>query len=81
VGCPVILGPHTENFKQAAEDAIAQGAALRVNDAGAWAREAVRLTQDEAARQRMGEAGQAFTAAHKGATDRVLAVLEDRLSR
>jgi 3-deoxy-D-manno-octulosonic-acid transferase len=81
VGCPVILGPHTENFKQAAEDAIAQGAALRVNDAGAWAREAVRLTQDEAARQRMGEAGQAFTAAHKGATGRVLAVLEDRLSR
>ena len=75
VGCPVILGPHTENFKQAAKDAIAQGAALRVNDAGSWAIEATRLTQDVAARQQMGEAGKAFTAAHKGATERVWALL------
>lgn len=76
VGCPVILGPHTENFKQAAEDAIAQGAALRVVDAASWTREAVRLMRDEAARQRMADAGQAFTAAHKGATERVWALLE-----
>ena len=75
VGCPVILGPHTENFKQAAEDAIAQGAALRVNDAGSWAREAMRLTQNVAARHQMGEAGKAFTATHKGATERVWALL------
>ena len=75
VGCPVILGPHTENFKQAAEDAIAQGAALRVNDAGSWVREAMRLMQDGAARQQMSEAGKAFTAAHKGATERVWALL------
>ena len=71
VGCPVMLGPHTENFKQAAEDAIAQGAALRVNDAGSWAAEAARLTQNDPARQQMREAGKAFTAAHKGATNRV----------
>ena len=75
VGCPVILGPHTENFKQAAEDAIAQGAALRVSDAGSWATEAARLMQDGAARQRMREAGTAFTAAHKGATNRVWELL------
>ena len=29
-GCPVLLGPHTFNFKQAAEDAIAAGAACRI---------------------------------------------------
>lgn len=75
VGCPVILGPHTENFKQAAEDAIAQGAAVRVENAESWAGEAVRLMQDGAARQRMGEAGKAFTAAHKGAAGRVWALL------
>ncbi len=75
VGCPVILGPHTENFKQAAEDAIAQGAAVRVENAESWAREAARLLQDDAARQRMGEAGKAFTAAHKGAAGRVWALL------
>src|SRR5574340_1141966 len=75
VGCPVILGPHTENFKQAAEDAIAQGAAVRVENAESWAREAARLMQDDAARQRMGEAGKAFTAAHKGAAGRVWTLL------
>lgn len=76
VGCPVILGPHTENFKQAAEDAIAQGAAVRVVNAESWAREAARLMQDDAARQRMGAAGKAFTAAHKGAASRVWALLD-----
>jgi len=76
VGCPVILGPHTENFKQAAEDAIAQGAALRVGNAGSWASEAARLMQDAPARRQMGEAGKAFTAAHKGATHRVCEMLE-----
>ncbi|WP_296653939.1 lipid IV(A) 3-deoxy-D-manno-octulosonic acid transferase [Thiobacillus sp. 63-78] len=75
VGCPVILGPHTENFKQAAEDAIAQGAAVRVANAESWIGEAARLMRDEVARQRMGEAGKAFTAAHKGAAGRVWALL------
>ncbi|MFO7542187.1 MAG: lipid IV(A) 3-deoxy-D-manno-octulosonic acid transferase [Thiobacillus sp.] len=75
VGCPVILGPHTDNFRQAAEDAIAQGAAVRVDDAAAWADTAARLIQDAPARLQMGEAGKRFTAAHKGATARVAALL------
>lgn len=75
VGCPVILGPHTENFRQAAEDAIAHGAALRVDDAAGWAIEANRLMQDASKRQRMGEAGKAFAAAHKGATAKVCQLL------
>lgn len=81
VGCPVMLGPHTENFKQAAEDAIAQGAAVRVHDAGAWVSEAARLMQDSAARQQMSEAGQMFTAAHKGATERVWQLLNAYAAR
>lgn len=75
VGCPVILGSHTENFKQAAEDAIAQGAALRVDDAAGWTVQAIRLMQDEFARQRMGEAGKNFAAAHKGAAAKVCELL------
>ena len=31
-GCPVLLGPHTFNFAQASEQAIAAGAALRCAD-------------------------------------------------
>ena len=75
VGCPVILGPHTENFKQAAEDAIAQDAAVRVNDAESWASEAARLMQNGVASQAMGAAGKVFAAAHKGAANRVWALL------
>ncbi len=80
VGCPVFLGPHTENFKQAAQDAIAAGAAIRIEDADAWAGAAERLMRDDAARRRMGEAGQAFAAAHKGAAGRVWALLERGLA-
>jgi len=81
VGCPVILGPHTENFKQAAEDAIAQGAALRVGDAGSWASEAARLMQDGPASQAMGAAGKVFAAAHKGAANRVWELLNASAAR
>ncbi len=76
VGCPALLGPHTENFKQAAEDAIAHGAALRVSNAAEWAAQAALLNLDETARQRMGEAGRMFAAAHRGAAQRVWTMLQ-----
>lgn len=71
VGCPVLVGPHTENFKQVAEAAVTQGAALRVTNADDWAVKAAQLVNDEAARKRMGEAGKRFSAAHKGAAERI----------
>lgn len=71
VGCPVLAGPHTENFKLVAEQAVAQGAALRIADAAEWASRASELSADVAARQRMGEAGKHFSAAHRGATEKV----------
>ncbi len=76
VGCPALLGPHTENFKQAAEDAISRGAALRVANAGEWAAQAALLMQDGPARQRMGEAGRVFAAAHGGAAQRTWTSLQ-----
>jgi 3-deoxy-D-manno-octulosonic-acid transferase len=76
VGCPVLVGPHTENFKQVAEDAVARGAALRVSDAADWAARAAELMGDETARQRMGEAGRSFSAAHRGAAEKVLQLVD-----
>jgi len=76
VGCPVLVGPHTENFKQVAEAAIECGAALRVADAAEWVAQAMRLMQDETTRRQMGEAGRNFAAAHKGAAARVMALLD-----
>jgi 3-deoxy-D-manno-octulosonic-acid transferase len=75
VACPVLVGPYTENFKQVVEEAMAQGAALRVTDAAEWAVQASELSNDAAARQRMGEAGRSFAAAHKGAAERILLLI------
>lgn len=78
-GVPTLVGPHTFNFAAATEAAIAAGAVLRVKDADDVFATASRLLQDPAARARMGEAGEAFLAAHRGALDRLWAWLEPRI--
>jgi 3-deoxy-D-manno-octulosonic-acid transferase len=75
-GVPVLIGPHTYNFAQAAESAIAAGAAVRVKDAGETIRVARSFLQDRGLRERMGSAGIAFCAAHRGAAERTLAICE-----
>jgi 3-deoxy-D-manno-octulosonic-acid transferase len=81
MGCPVLIGPHTWNFLDAAERAIEQGAALRVADAEALAHEVKRLHQEPERRHAMAEAGLHFSRAHKGATDKVMALLEPALAK
>lgn len=81
MGCPVLVGPHTWNFLDAAERAIAEGAAYRVADAEDLARTVKRLHRDSARRMAMAEAGMRFSRAHKGATEQVMALLEPALAR
>lgn len=81
VGTPVLIGPHTFNFADATEAAIRAGAALRVADANGLARAVAHLLGDDAARASMRHAGLAFAAEHRGATERVLRLLEETLSR
>jgi len=76
VGVPVAIGPSIFNFAQAAEEAVKAGAAIQVPDADALVREAARLLADAGARGRMGEAGRRFCAAHRGATERTMALVE-----
>lgn len=78
-GVPVLIGPHTFNFAQAAEEAVAAGAAVRIADAGELIREVARLLGDANARDRMKQAGLAFCLKHRGATERVIAIVEDLL--
>jgi 3-deoxy-D-manno-octulosonic-acid transferase len=80
VGTPVLLGPSTFNFAQAAAEAIAAGAAVPVRDAEEAVREAAALLEDAARRQRMGEAGRAFCSAHRGATERTMRIVERLVS-
>lgn len=76
LGRPVIIGPSTYNFAEAAEAAVTAGAALRVDVPAEAMALALELVADAARRQRMAEAGLAFTAAHRGATQRVLDLLD-----
>lgn len=79
-GVPILIGPHTWNFAEAADAAVACGAALRVKDAAQLAAKLRVLHADAALRQRMGAAGLAFARKHQGATERVLALLARALS-
>ncbi len=69
-GCPVVMGPHTFNFAEAADNAQAAGAALREASLGQGVRAAAGLVADPAAFSRAIAATKAFTQAHRGAADR-----------
>jgi len=77
-GCPVVMGPHTFNFAQAAELALAAGAALRVADIEAGIAEALALL-DGPRQVAMARRALRFAAQHRGAAarmaDRIVALL------
>jgi 3-deoxy-D-manno-octulosonic-acid transferase len=75
-GCPVLMGPHTFNFAQAAEMAQAEGAALRCLDMADALRQGGALLADAASLARARQAALAWSVAHQGATRRTLEALE-----
>lgn len=72
VGTPVILGPSIYNFQQAAEQAIARGAALPI--AGAWELPMAieRLASEPDRRMAMCRAAMAFAGDYRGAVEQIL---------
>lgn len=76
VGKPVIIGPSTYNFADAAAAAIAAGAVLQSQDMKQAVKLAMQLGDDEGRRQGMGAAGIAFAAAHRGATQRIAELIQ-----
>jgi 3-deoxy-D-manno-octulosonic-acid transferase len=80
-GCPLVMGPHTYNFSEAAELSLAAGAALRVPSIEQGVARAVALASDPA-RKDWVQRAVAFAAAHRGAASRmareVLALLGSR---
>jgi 3-deoxy-D-manno-octulosonic-acid transferase len=73
--CPVLVGPHSFNFAQASEDAIACGAALRIADADEAACTAKELLGNKETLQSMRNAALNFSQAHRGATERTIALI------
>jgi 3-deoxy-D-manno-octulosonic-acid transferase len=74
-GTPILIGPSTRNFAEAAREAIACGAARSIGDADDLVRQVVLLLGNAETRRRMGAAGRAFAGRHRGATARTLAVI------
>ena len=69
-GCPVVMGPHTFNFAEAAELALAADAARRASDIVDGVGQAVRLLGSPE-RDRLAAHARAFAAAHQGAARRM----------
>ena len=69
-GCPLVVGPHTFNFEDAALLAIEAGAAVRMTDLHHAVRRAVALANDPR-RNEWVEASLAFAGNHRGATERM----------
>lgn len=72
VGTPVLIGPSTFNFADAAQNALAAGAVRQYADATALIASAIKLLAAQDELEQIGQAGRAFTAQHRGATGRTL---------
>jgi 3-deoxy-D-manno-octulosonic-acid transferase len=73
-GCPVVMGPHTFNFADAARQCIAAGAAVRVDDIAAGVHRARTLAVDPALPDWQRHAVD-FAAAHRGAAQRMAGLI------
>ncbi|MFZ4625242.1 MAG: 3-deoxy-D-manno-octulosonic acid transferase [Rhodoferax sp.] len=69
-GCPVVMGPHTFNFAEAADQAQATGAALRAADLPQAVTSACQLAADGPALRGRRQACHQFAQAHRGAAMR-----------
>lgn len=65
-GCPVVMGPHTFNFADAAELSLAAGASVRVDGLGAAVPRACEMAVS-AERDAVAQRCVAFASAHRGA--------------
>jgi 3-deoxy-D-manno-octulosonic-acid transferase len=80
-GTPVVVGPSTFNFAQAAADAVAAGAALQVRDADEALAAMSELCRHPGRLGAMQAAAREFAAAHRGATARTARIVVQLLRR
>lgn len=80
-GKPVVIGPHTYNFAQASQLAVASGAAVRVDDALGLAQTLQELFSHPDQMAEIGAAGMRFVNANRGATEQALLLISRFLGR
>ena len=77
--CPVVMGPHTYNFAQAAQLALQDGAAVRVQDMAEAVKTAYQIALDRQACERKSSLAVEFAARHQGAVTRCLQLMQPLL--
>ena len=80
-GCPVIMGPHTFNFAEAASLANAAGAAQRVPSLARGVVAACETVLDAQSLQASRHNALAFAQAHRGSADMLAAAIESLLNK
>jgi 3-deoxy-D-manno-octulosonic-acid transferase len=78
--CPVVMGPHTFNFAEAAEQAMAAGAAQRVKDMAEAVVVATELCADPVQLKASRGAASDFAQAHRGAAQQLAQAITDLLT-
>lgn len=76
---PTLVGPHTFNFSQVVEQAILQGACLRVDDEKHLAATLKVLFENSAVEAQMQQSALTFSQLNQGATGRVMLLLDGYL--
>jgi len=78
-GCPVLFGPHTENFVRMAEELIRAEGGWRVEEQGQLEEAVLRLLQDRDLCREMGGRAREFVFGNRGALTRVVAEIDQFL--
>jgi 3-deoxy-D-manno-octulosonic-acid transferase len=80
MGKPVIVGPHTYNFAAVAQQAVEQGAALRIRDVRELPQAVQRLFEDDQLRASAGHAALAFSRSAGGTAEKIADMLKPYLA-
>jgi len=74
-GCPIIFGPHMENFREIAADLVQAGGAVRIRDERELSEELARLLSDPELRDRIGESARRLVEKRRGASRKNLELI------
>ncbi len=78
-GKPIVFGPHMQNFKEIAEEFLANGAAVQISSDRDLESELLGLITDPVRRARLGAAARALVEANRGAETKTLDVIHQLL--
>jgi 3-deoxy-D-manno-octulosonic-acid transferase len=77
---PIIVGPHTENFRQVISDFLKDDAVVQIQSRDALSKEIRRLLSEPEKAQAMGDRARNILAANRGAAERTVALIKELVS-